>query len=149
MVPGFQVLMRPLLVALSDGELRSQSELRDLVAADLGITAEDRAQLLPSGRQAIYSNRIGWALTYLVKSGLLTRPRRGYAQLTDRGRQVLGEHPSRVDLKVLAQFPEFEDFRTRHAGTDLIVRDEPVELLLSPTESISGLAVSYTHLTLP
>jgi restriction system protein len=138
MVPGFQMLMRPLLVALSDGDMRSQSELRDLVGIDLGITAEDREQLLPSGRQAIYSNRIGWALTYLVKTGLLTRPRRGYAQITDRGRDVLGQHPSRVDLKVLAQFPEFEDFRT-HAGTDLVVRDEPVELLLSPTESISGL----------
>ena len=139
MVPGFQSLMRPILVILSDGEPRSQSEIRDLVAVETGVTAEDREQLLPSGGMAVYSNRIGWAQTYLVKTGLLTRPRRGYAQITDRGREVLAANPARVDLKVLAQFPELEEFRTRHADSGLVVRDEPVELQLSPTESISGL----------
>jgi restriction system protein len=61
----------------------------------------------------VYSNRIAWATTHLAQAGLLTRPARGATQITDRGRDVLRDHPARVDLRVLATFPEYAEFRTR------------------------------------
>jgi restriction system protein len=97
-VPDFQSLMRPTLVILADGQERSQSELREMLADTMNVTPEEREQLLSSGKQPVFANRVGWAITYLVKTGLLTRPKRGYAQITDRGRKVLGEYAGRVDM---------------------------------------------------
>ncbi len=132
--------MRPVLASLADGSEKSQSELRDEIAKTLGIKGEDREELLPSGKQTVYANRIGWAITYLVKTGLLARPRRGYAEITQRGRDVLVKHPDRVDLSVLGQFPELDQFRAPRlpAGNDKA--PAPSEGgNLSPTESISAL----------
>ena len=59
------------------------------------------------------ANRVHWAITYLAKCGLLERPRRGYARITQRGREVLAEKPPRIDLRYLSKFPELERFRAR------------------------------------
>jgi restriction system protein len=112
-IPDFQTLMRPILEVQADGSPHSPTEVRDLVAARLGVTEAERKELLPSGKQPVYSNRIAWATTHLAQAGLLTRPARGATQITDRGREVLRDHPARVDLRVLATFPEYAEFRTR------------------------------------
>jgi restriction system protein len=137
-VPDFQSLMRPTLAILADGEARSQNELRDLLADTMNVTPEEREQLLPSGKQPLFANRVGWAITYLVKTGLLARPTRGYAQITERGRKVLGEYPDRVDMAVLSQFPEFAEFRTPHPVAKLQEQTTLIEKAeLSPTESVA------------
>ena len=45
--------------------------LYDAMASALGVAEEDRYQLLASGRQSRFKNRVGWAKTYLTKAGLL------------------------------------------------------------------------------
>ena len=77
------------------------------------VSDEDRAVMLPSGRQSLFSNRVAWAVTHLAQAGLLARPARGVTQITDRGSEVLNRYPDRVDMKVLHQFPEYEEFRAR------------------------------------
>ena len=77
------------------------------------VSDEDRAVMLPSGRQPLFSNRVAWAVTHLAQAGLLDRPARGVTQITDRGSEVLKRCPDRVDMKVLRQFPEYEEFRAR------------------------------------
>ena len=54
-----------------------------------------------------------WAVTHLAQAGLLDRPARGVTQITARGLEVLAQYPDRVDMKVLREFPEYEEFRTR------------------------------------
>jgi restriction system protein len=89
----------------------------------------------------VFANRVGWAITYLVKTGLLSRPKRGYAQITERGRKVLEENPHRVDMAVLSQFPEFMEFRAPHQP--VLEPTTPVPFIqeptLSPTESVAAL----------
>ena len=68
---------------------------------------------LPSGRTSRYANRIAWAVTHMAQALLLERPQRGITQITSRGRDVLAKHPDRVDMGVLAQFPEYVEFRSR------------------------------------
>jgi hypothetical protein len=77
------------------------------------VSDEDRAVMLPSGRQPLFSNRVAWAVTHLAQAGLLDRPARGVTQITDRGCEVLEKYPDQIDMKVLRQFPEYEEFRTR------------------------------------
>lgn len=111
-IPDYQSLMLPLLLFAEDGIEHSIQEAKEQIAASLRLTDQDRAELLPSGRQPVFDNRLGWAKTYLQRAGLLHSPRRAHFQITDRGRQVLQEKPSAIDCKLLDRFPEFVEFRT-------------------------------------
>jgi hypothetical protein len=82
------------------------------------LTPEDLAAQIPSGRAKQFANRVGWATTHLYQTGLIGRPRRSVYRITDRGRTVLAQCPERVDLKVLAQFEEFHEFRGRARSAD-------------------------------
>src|SRR5579863_7933821 len=112
-IPDFQTVMRPMLEVHADGSPRSQAEVRELVATLLGVTEAERRELLPSGKQPTYTNRIAWAGTHLAQAGLLHRPARGVSQITERGRGVLRDHPDRIDMRILMGFPEYAEFRTR------------------------------------
>jgi restriction system protein len=139
-VPDYQSLMRPVLAALSDGVLRTSKQLRDDIASSLGLSVEDQAVLLPSGNQTLFANRVGWAVTYLAKAGAVDRPRRGQVQITDRGRHLLSAHPDRVDVGILGQFEEFEQFRTAHRAEPGAVVPEPAPVdEMTPTERVDAL----------
>lgn len=111
-IPDFQTTMRPVLEAVSDGTPCPLSEVRQRVADAFELTDAERRELLPSGRQTVINNRVGWARTYLNKAGLLVIPERGMVQITDRGRETLANGPERITVRWLKQFPEFEKFHT-------------------------------------
>lgn len=115
-VPDYESLMLPVLRAVADGEPVTTKALRDAVAEQIGLSAEERAETIPSGRQSVFANRVGWATTYLVQAGLLVRPKRAVVTITQRGRDVLEENPDRVDNSLLESFPEFREFKNR-SGT--------------------------------
>jgi restriction system protein len=102
--------MHPVLVLHEDGDEHLVSETRESIAALFGLSPEDREERLPSGRVTTLQNRVGWAITYLFRSGLLERPKRAWYRITERGRQVLAENPERIDLAVLGQFDDFREF---------------------------------------
>lgn len=133
--------MRPVLVAIEGEDPKSNGQIRDLVAPALGITDDDRQVMLPSGKQALFTNRVAWAITHMAQAGLLTRPQRGRYLLSERGRTVLKEHPDRVDMSVLAQFPEYQDFRSRksekHPDDDSTRNVVSVDV--SPSEAVGAL----------
>lgn len=111
-VPDFQSLMLPLLKLAADSQPHSLAEAREALAAAFKLTQADRAELLPSGNQSKFSNRVAWAKSYLQQAGLLLSPKRGHFQLSDRGAAVLKVPPARIDIKFLEQYPEFVEFRT-------------------------------------
>jgi restriction system protein len=112
-VPGFQDLMLPVLLAVADGREARTGDLVSVMAERFGLSGEERERLLPSGRQTLIGNRTHWAITYLAKTDLLERTRRGFVRITERGRATLGERPVRIDLKYLSRFPEFGAFHAR------------------------------------
>lgn len=112
-IPDFQTVMRPALALLADGETRRSRDVVAAIADQFELTDDEREQLLPSGRQRIIDNRVGWALTYLFQAGLTERPQRAHVRITDVGRQALADHPDRIDMKVLDQFPAYVEFRDR------------------------------------
>ena len=112
-VPDFQSLMRPCLTVHQDRQPHTPTDLRDRLATKMRVSEEDRAVMLPSGRQSLFANRVAWAVTHMAQAGLLDRPARGVTQITDRGIDVLNRYPERVDMKVLSRFPEYAEFRTR------------------------------------
>jgi restriction system protein len=113
-IPDYQSLMLPVLAASLNGEVKIGAVV-DALAEKLGLTPEERAELLPSGKQTIFSNRVHWAKTYLGKAGLIEGTRRGHFKITPRGQQVLESRPTRIDNTLLGQFEEFQQFREKSA----------------------------------
>lgn len=112
-IPDYQALMRPILRRVSDGKVYSRAELVCALADELDLSARDKARLLPSGAQRVFDNRINWAVTYLVKAGLMSRPIRAHLQITPAGSQALRDYPSGIDNSVLMEIPSFRNFRAR------------------------------------
>lgn len=114
-LPGYETLMLPLLrLAALDpaAEVATPEAARDL-ADQFQLTDSDRRALLPSGGTLVFASRVSWACTYLKKAGLLRAPRRGFFQITERGLEVLGSRPVKIDNEFLDRFEEFREFRAR------------------------------------
>ena len=109
-VPSFQSWFRPLLERISDGEIHEMSSLYEQLADDMGLSQDDRAEMLPSGKQFTYRNRIAWARTYLKKAGLLESPGRGEVRITERGKKVIADPPEKLNVRFLKRFPSFVEF---------------------------------------
>ena len=109
-VPKYDELMKPLLIAVSDGETYKMKDVTALLAEQLNLSSDDLAEMLPSRRQTVFKNRVGWAKTYLKKAGLLDSPARATIVITNAGKQVVADNPEKIDSKYLEQFPSFVDF---------------------------------------
>jgi restriction system protein len=128
-VPDFQTLMRPLLQQYAGGDEKQIADARAELAREFDLSDEDLAEQLPSGLARTFDNRVGWAATYLHRTGLLARPRRSVYAITERGRDLLAANPDRVDLGVLSQFPEFHEFRKARGRRRRRAPDSTVELV--------------------
>jgi len=111
MIPDYQSLMLPLLKLVSDRQEHKYRDLIENLATEFQVTDEERKELLASGNQAIFDNRVGWAKTYLKKAGLLDSPKRATFVITQIGLDTLKKNPDRIDAKYLRQFPAFLDFQ--------------------------------------
>jgi restriction system protein len=109
-IPTYQEFMRPLLEVLAgaNGPVRAR-DAYERVSDRAGLGEAERRELLPSGKQPVYKNRIGWASTYLRFAGLVAAPQRGAWEITPAGRALLDAHPGPIDLEVLRAIPAFRD----------------------------------------
>jgi len=96
---------------MGDCKERSLREIQQYLADFFELTDEERNVRIPSGQSSVINNRVGWARTYLTKSGLIERTGRAIFRLTDRGANVLKDPPSKIDVRFLEQFPEFLEFQ--------------------------------------
>ena len=137
-IPDFQTLMLPVLkYADSNGE-HTLRQATDFLAQEFELTPGEMTELLPSGRQPTFYNRVGWARTYLKQARLLELTRYNHLAITDRGKQVLAEAPTRVDMKYLEKFPEYLAFRERVKPAKPAAEETPKDDELSPDEQLEA-----------
>ncbi len=117
-VPGFQKVMRPLLALGADGKERNINECISALADQFKLTDQERQEIIASGKQTVFANRVHWARTYLDKAGALAKTRRSHFVITERGMDLLKRYPDEVTVKVLKQFPEFLEFHTAKPRTE-------------------------------
>lgn len=115
-IPKYYQLMMPILQSLSGREAIPVRVIREKLSKDLELTDEEMMQKLPSGRGNVFMDRVGWAATYLKKAQLLTSPKRGVYQITERGIKAIQENPDDI-LRYLERFDEFRSFKT-HVNPD-------------------------------
>ena len=111
-IPDYQFIMSPLLNLAGDNETHRVHDAVDLLAQQFKLTAEERREVIPSGRVSRFHNNVTWARTYLKKAGLLEDPKRGEFRITERGRQVLAGGHESIGVRFLDQFEEFRKFKT-------------------------------------
>src|SRR5262245_49290396 len=122
--------MLPLLEALADGQERRMRDVTALLGDRFRLTEEERQQLLPSGENKLFTNRVAWAKAHLKAAGLIDNPSRGRVSLSEEGRKVLASNPSRVNIATLKRYPSYLAF----AGVT-----EPAENSESADERGSGM----------
>lgn len=105
--------MLPVLRLASDSNEHKFSQAVEKLADEFDLTAEERGELLPSGGQTVFNNRVGWARSYLKQAGLLASPRHGFFIITQRGKELLSSSPLQIDLSILERYPEFLEFKNR------------------------------------
>lgn len=136
-MPTYEDIMLPFLKRLSDGQVHSLQELRQVLADELQLTEEERTRQFPSGLQSIFYNRLGWARTYLKKAMLIEAITSGRFQITERGRKVLQTNPSRIDNRLLTQFAEFKEFKSHYqVKADQTETEDSGEADKTPSEMI-------------
>ncbi|MDQ3374870.1 MAG: restriction endonuclease [Acidobacteriota bacterium] len=136
-IPDYQTLMLPLLHFAGDKTEHSAQEAAIVLAEEFALNEIELQKLLPSGKQTIFRNRVGWARTYLSKAGLLESSRRGFFQISTRGLNVLSQNPNRIDNKTLRQFSEFNEFQNRkNDKTEKVVIESIEDVNGTPEESL-------------
>ncbi len=144
-IPDFQTVMLPLVETLSDGQERTMRELTDLLADRFGLTEPERLEVLPSGQQSIFSNRVAWAKSHLKYAGLLENPNRGRVRISELGRKVLAEKPQAINVKFLKRFPSYCEFigksesKAEGEGTTTVIEEgrTPLELIDAAYQSLA------------
>lgn len=109
-VPDFQSVLLPLLKLVGDGNEHSINEATEALAQQFNLNDQDRREMLPSGKQRKFDNRVNWGRTYLVKALLMCKTGRSMFRITDRGVQLLKTNPPFLNIKLLKQYPEFKEF---------------------------------------
>jgi len=136
-IPDYQTLMLPLLKIADDGKEHLLKESINILSEQFNLSDDDISALLPSGTQTIIYNRIGWARTYMKKAGLLTSPKRGHFQITEKGKELLKKNPSKIDVKLLDQYDEFVSFKTTHRTKDIDrIQEEKSDEFDTPEEAL-------------
>lgn len=139
-IPDYQALMLPVLRVAAGGVTRVPTAA-DKIADTLGVSAAERDELLPSGKQRVLHNRIHWAKFYMTKAGLIESPSRGLFVASDAGRALLGSSPQTIDTDLLQTIPSFADWYNKTgdaAGGEKPATQAAVMSEATPEEQIDG-----------
>lgn len=142
MIPDFQSIMLPLLEITGDKKEHTIQEVRVSLAKKFKLTEEEISELLPKSKQKRFSNKVGWARTYLGKGGLLEYSEAGSFIITEQGLKVLQEKPSKINVKYLKRFPEFLEFIKPSKKADQ-PKDKEIESILEIKTPEDLLEIGY------
>jgi restriction system protein len=103
---NFEYFFVPVLASLKRNGMMHRRENMDDVAKAERISPEDLALKTSKGTN-IFRSRVDWSHSFLAQAGAVTRPQRGYLEITERGLKLLEENPEGFKVK---KFNEFEDY---------------------------------------
>jgi len=139
--------MLPALQALTDGTDLPISRVRVRVAESERLTDEDLQEMLPSGRQPVFTKRMRWAVSFMERAGVVERVSREIYRITAEGERLLTEKPTRIDIKLLRRYRSFREWRaasaTKNVKPDAPVK--PIETLDTPEEALERAAQQLRH----
>ena len=136
MIPDFQTIMLPLLKEISNGNDFTAKDVNSNLAKYFNLTEEQLQEMLPSGKQGVFANRVAWAKAHLKIAGLVESPKRGSFKITPKGLEVLGQNPPIINLKFLKTLPEYIEYLDSSKTDDKITNPNNEEEIKTPEELI-------------
>lgn len=145
-IPKFYKFMKPVLENLKDNNEKTRNYLYEILSKKMNLSQEDMEELLPSGSEFKYKNRISWSLTYLKKADLIISPSRSVFRITELGHSVLKENPLEITPKYLKKFDNFKEFQRNsneennlmeNTSKEIEENDSPQDLLDKAYATIS------------
>lgn len=134
-IPGFQKFMLPLLKFASDEKEHSTNEALEYIANEFNISEEQQNELLPSGNQKIFSNRVFWAKAYLKMAGLIENTKRAHFKITERGLSTLKENLEEINIRYLKKFPDYLELsESWKRGNSISDKEEELQTPQTPEE---------------
>ncbi len=147
-VPKYNEMFGVFLKALADGEVHDYKDVKKYAINALHLTPTDLEEMLPSGNESTFSNRIGWARTYLKKACLIESPSRAHFALTPEGKAALPDADI-IDNAYLERFDSYRRFITESSGREFTESDttdkegqSPLEQFESSFEAINATLAS-------
>jgi restriction system protein len=131
-IGNFEYYFIPVLASLKQNGMMHRRENMDYVAKVEKLSPEDLALKTPRGT-SIFRSRVHWAQTFLAQAGAVSRPQRGYLEITERGLKLLTENPQGFKAKKFREFPDYADAWGRGNTSD----DQSDEVVNSPDSEIT------------
>ena len=129
-IPDYQQFMLPVLNYLADGKIHQLKDITDFTADNIfKLNQSEKEELLASGRQTVVANRVGWAVTYLKKAGLIDNASRGHYLITSLGEELLKSPPEVLDTNYLKKYPSFLEFYNTNNKKDISTTNDRSEEL--------------------
>lgn len=116
-IPKYDEMYREFLEVLSDNKPHKISEIRDTLAIVFHLSDDERNELLPSGKQPLFNNRVNWTASYLKQAGLIKNSSRGIYNISAAGAEVLRTYFHKIDNSFLLKFDSFREFLSRSIPT--------------------------------
>jgi restriction system protein len=138
-VPSYDQFIEPLLRLLVERRTSVRAaDARDALAAALGLSEEDKAERLPSGQQAVYANRIGWAHDRLKRAELSESVSRGVWKVTDKGVAFAETYAKGLTKEQLAKIAFFAEGEEASPKAEQALPPTMVSVVASPDERIDA-----------
>lgn len=139
-VPGYQEFMFPILKLLSDNKIYYKKDIFVEMSKYFNLTSEQMEEKLPSQSEPTYINRIGWAITYLKKAGLVENPSRAHYVISQEGQKVVKDNVVNLNSKYLKKYDSFLDFQNLSNKKSLQKEgiEEVEDNALTPIEEIAS-----------
>ena len=145
-IPTFQMVMLPFLKYCADNpQEHRMDELIDIIIKHFKLTDEERNQLLPSGKQEIIDNRVGWARSHMKIAGLLEDPKRGYVKITQLGVDTIAKNPKDINMRFLNQFEKYRDYYANRRS-NINVKDNEIEKEVEETPPLEMIETGIENL---
>lgn len=141
-IGNFEYYFIPVLDSLKrNGKMHRRQNMEDVARVEK-LSPEELALKTPKGT-GIFRSRVHWAQAFLAQAGAVSRPQRGYLEITERGLKLLAENPQGFKAKKFHEFPDYANAwgrRNRNGETPTEEMDTP-DSDVSPQERIE-IAVS-------
>ena len=140
-----------MLEYLRDGREWNVRDVSAVLAEHFKLSDTDKQQLLPSGGQKVFTNRVAWSKAHLKMAGLIDNPTRGKIRISEAGHRVLNQQPALINCRFLKQFPAYLRFIGQgNDETEEINDDEAMAVVVStktPQELIESAVASIRKTT--
>lgn len=106
-IPKYDDLVPRVLAYVAKHETVAWRTVESPLAVEFGLSEEEIGKEYDSGNGTVFLDRISWALSYLTMAGLTERPKRGFYQVTETGRELVNQ-PAKIKPYVKQKVAERE-----------------------------------------